>query len=178
MPTALPIATPPSARERHVSGRVVLLSLIGFFLVVAGANAVMITAALTTFGGARTESSYAAGQRFAAEHAAAVAQDALGWTVTAGLLTAADSAGSAAPERIITVTAADADGAALTDVGAVVRLEHPADVRRDLTVAMTQTGPGRFEGRVAAAHGQWDLVVDLVRGDATVFRSTQRIIEP
>jgi nitrogen fixation protein FixH len=177
MPTALPIAAPP-AREPRLTGRVVLACLVGFFLVVAGANAVMITAAITTFGGARTDSSYKAGQRFAAEHAAAAAQDALGWTVGTALVTAASDADAAAPERIVTVSAVDAGGVPLAGFEARVRLEHPADIRRDLAVAMAPAGPGLFEGTVAAAHGQWDLVVELVRDGTPVFRSTRRIVAP
>lgn len=177
MPTVLPIAAPP-AREPRLTGRVVLACLVGFFLVVAGANAVMITAAITTFGGARTDSSYKAGQRFAAEHAAAAAQDALGWTVGTALVTAASDADAAAPERVVTVSAVDAGGVPLAGMEAHVRLEHPADNRRDLAVAMSPTGPGLFEGTVAAAHGQWDLVVELERDGTTMFRSTRRILAP
>lgn len=178
MPVALPTATPPPAREPRLTGRVVLFSLVGFFLVVAGANAVMITAAMTTFGGARTDSSYRAGQRFAAERAAVKAQDALGWTVGTALVTAASDADTAVPARIVTVSAVDAGGLPLAAVEAHVRLEHPADTRRDLAVAMSPAGPGLFEGTVAAAHGQWDLVVELVRDGSPVFRSTRRILAP
>jgi nitrogen fixation protein FixH len=178
MPVSLPTASPPASREPRLTGRAVLFSLVGFFLVVAGANAVMITAAMTTFGGARTDSSYKAGQRFAAERAAVKAQDALGWTVGTALVTGASDADDAAPGRVVTVSAVDAGGAPLAGLEAHVRLEHPADIRRDLDVAMTPAGPGLFEGTAAAAHGQWDLVVELVRDGTTVFRSTRRIIAP
>lgn len=178
MPVALPIPAKSAPRERRLTGRVVLASLVGFFLVVAGANAVMITAALTTFGGVRTDSSYRAGQRYAAERAAVAAQDALGWTVDTSLVTTPATAGDAEPERVVSVSAIDADGAPVAGLVARVRLEHPADTRRDLVVELEPTGAGTFEGAVSAAHGQWDLVVELDRGGEPTFRSNRRIYAP
>jgi nitrogen fixation protein FixH len=178
MPTAMPLHLPPVPRERRLTGRVVLASLVGFFLVVASVNAIMITVAMTTFGGARTDSSYRAGQRYAAERAAMQAQDALGWTVDTTLTTTSETVDKAAPERIITVSAVDADGVAIDGLVARVRLEHPADTRRDLVVELEPTDPGAFRGAVNAAHGQWDLVVELVRDGEPAFRSTRRIYAP
>lgn len=178
MPTILPQPASPAHRERRLTGRVVLLSLVGFFLVVASANAVMITAAVTTFGGAKTDSSYRAGQRYAAEKAAADAQDALRWKVDTMILTTAATAESAAPERIITVTAVDASAQPLDGLAAVIRLEHPTDTRRDQVATTEATGAGSYRGTVPAAPGQWDLVVELSRDGETLFRSRQRVYVP
>jgi nitrogen fixation protein FixH len=178
MPIAMPLHRPPPRRERRLTGRVVLASLVGFFLVVAGANAVMITAALTTFGGARTDSSYRAGQRYAADRAAMEAQDALGWKVDTTLITTPETADANEPVRIVTVSAVDAEGAAITGLVARVRLEHPADTRRDVVVTLEPTGAGTFKGSASAAHGQWDLVVELDRDGEPAFRSTRRIYAP
>jgi nitrogen fixation protein FixH len=178
MPIAMPLHLPPPRRERRLTGRVVLASLVGFFLVVAGVNAIMITVAMTTFGGARTDSSYRAGQRYAAEQAAVAAQDALGWTVDTTLITTPDSADASEPVRIVTVSAVDAEGAAIEGLVARVRLEHPADTRRDVVLALEPTGPGIFKGSASAAHGQWDLVVELDRDGEPAFRSTRRIYAP
>lgn len=178
MPTVLPLHAPPAQGERRLTGRVVLASLVGFFLVVAGVNAIMITVAMTTFGGARTDSSYRAGQRYAAERAAVAAQDALGWKVDTTLITTPETVDEGAPLRIITVSAVDADGASIDGLVASVRLEHPADTRRDLVVVLEPTGTGAFKGTVSAAHGQWDLVVELDRNGEPAFRSTRRIYAP
>src|SRR5262249_61393294 len=64
---------------RELTGRTVFVCLVGFFAVVAAANAVMIRAAVSTFGGLETESSYQAGLVFAREEAQARSQDALHW---------------------------------------------------------------------------------------------------
>ncbi len=66
-----------------MTGRTVLICLVGFFAVVAGVNAVMIRAAVSTFGGVETANAYQAGLAFAREIAAAEAQDALHWQVRA-----------------------------------------------------------------------------------------------
>ena len=62
-----------------------LFCLVSFFAVVAGVNAIMMTFAVTTFGGVETASSYQAGVQFAREEAAAEAQQARHWQVTATL---------------------------------------------------------------------------------------------
>src|SRR5262245_30122302 len=69
--------------EFQVTGRMVLAALLGFFGLVAGVNAAMIYAAVSTFGGVETESSYRAGLAFAREAATVAAQDARHWSVTA-----------------------------------------------------------------------------------------------
>ena len=40
--------------SRQLTGRMVLICLVGFFVVVAGVNAIMIAAAISTFGGVET----------------------------------------------------------------------------------------------------------------------------
>ncbi len=65
----------------RVTGRMVLLTFIGFFVVVASVNAVMVTSAVRTFSGVETENAYKAGLAFNESIAAAGAQDALGWRV-------------------------------------------------------------------------------------------------
>src|SRR5437588_13118204 len=68
---------------RPLTGRTVLVCLIGFFGTVALANAILIRAAVSTFGGVETSSSYQAGLAFARNAAAARAQDDLHWQVKA-----------------------------------------------------------------------------------------------
>jgi nitrogen fixation protein FixH len=139
-------------RAKEVTGRTVLVWLVAFFATVAAVNAVMIRAAVSTFGGLETESSYQAGLAFARETADARAQDALHWRVDAKLT----------PVR---------DGAAAT-----ARLVHPADKRDDRIMSLRQTGPGEFRGLTPASAGQWDLVIELARDGTRVFRSKNRIL--
>ena len=68
---------------RPITGRMVLAALVAFFGFVMLVNIVMVRAAITTFGGVDTPSSYQAGLAFKAEEAEAAAQAARNWTVEA-----------------------------------------------------------------------------------------------
>lgn len=147
-----------------------LFWLVAFFAVVVGVNAVMMTAAVTTFGGVETASSYQAGLSFAREETAARAQQARHWKINASLRRQAG--GSAEIE----LSARDADDRPLVGLDANLILIHPTDRRFDRTVAIQANGPGRFIGIVPPSPGQWDLVIELTRGPERLFRSRERVI--
>jgi nitrogen fixation protein FixH len=157
-----------ASNGRPLTGGVVLLCLIGFFTVISIANGIMIRAAVTTFGGVETSSSYQAGLAYARESAAAQAQDALRWQVKAAVQPAA--AGTS-----VEITARDAEGAPLSGLQASVVLSHPTDRRADRTVALHEEAPGRFRGTVDRIAGQWDVVIELSR-DKRLFRSRNRVV--
>ena len=71
----------PQKKPRLLTGRAVLLWLVGFFVVVFAVNAVLVRAAISTFGGVETLSSYKAGLQFEQELAVAEHQDGLHWQV-------------------------------------------------------------------------------------------------
>lgn len=156
-------------RPYEVTGRTVLLWLVVFFGAVFAVNGIMIKAATSTFGGVETQSSYRAGQMFEQEVAKAERQDARHWQVT-GTLTR-DSVG----EAVLSLTARDEKGVALTGLAARARLAHPADERLDHVIAFTRVGAGEFKGVTEAQPGQWELIIDLFRGDDRVFRSRSRV---
>jgi nitrogen fixation protein FixH len=165
--SARPNAAAPQA-TRQLTGRMVLICLIAFFAVIAGVNAIMIRAAVSTFGGVETGNAYQAGVAFAREIAAAEAQDALHWNVRAEV--------SAAPgATVLEITAADAVGRPLTGLAATARLMHPADKRADHIVALTEGAPGIFKGRTDAVAGQWAVVIELARDGTRMFRSSNRV---
>jgi len=156
-------------QPREVTGRMVLICLIAFFGVVAAVNAIMMRAAVTTFGGLETESSYKAGLTFAREIAASEAQSARHWRVSAEV-------GAVADDTVrIALTALDARQQPLVGYDATARLSHPSDRRRDQIVDLRPAGPGRFSGKGTASPGQWDLIIELTKGDERLFRSRERI---
>jgi nitrogen fixation protein FixH len=157
-------------RAREVTGRTVFVCLVAFFAVVGGANAVLVHAALSTFGGLETESSYQAGLAFANEEAQAHAQDARHWRVDARFVPDAGGA-----TRLV-VDARDAVGRPLRGLTATARLVHPADQRGDRAIALGETKPGEFSGAADAHAGQWDLVLELAHDGERVFRSRNRIV--
>ena len=147
----------------------VFICLVAFFGIVAAVNAVMITAAVTTFGGVETESSYKAGLAFAREMAASREQAARRWQVSARLSPGSDKATS------VDISVRDAEGRAQAGLDATVRLVHPTDRRADRIAAVTERDAGVFRGTVSADPGQWDLVIELSRRGERVFRSKSRV---
>lgn len=156
-------------RRKEVTGWTVFVCLVAFFAVVAGVNAIMIRAAISTFGGVETESSYKAGLAFSREVAAARAQDSRHWDVRAVVTPRSDG-------QRIEVTARDADGRPLAGLTALARFNHPADRRADMVLDMHEVVSGRFAGRAEPAAGQWDLVIELLRDGERVFRSRSRVV--
>jgi nitrogen fixation protein FixH len=148
----------------------VLICLVAFFGVVAGVNAIMIRAAVSTFGGVETGSAYRAGLEFKNEIAAAELQEARHWQVTA------HAERNAAGEAVVDIRALDAKGAPLAGLAATVRLAHPTNARLDRTLTLSESASGRFRGAAEATAGHWNLVLDLTRGEERLFRSRSRIV--
>lgn len=156
-------------RPRELTGKHVLICFVAFFGLVFTANAVMVKVAMSTFGGVETTSSYKAGLMFGQDVARAEQQNALRWQVNGQLLR--DSAGDA----VLDISVRDGKGVPVNGLAAQARLAHPADERRDHWIALTDASAGRFHGAAKAEPGQWELIVDLYRNDARLFRSRSRV---
>ncbi len=156
-------------KTRELTGMHVLLCLLGFFGVVFAVNAVLVKAAISTFGGVETSSSYKAGLMFEQEVARAGQQDELRWQVGGNI------ARNKAGEAVLDISARDAQGAPLAGIAAQARLAHPADERLDHVITLDRTNTGLFHGEAQAQPGQWELIVDLYRDDTRVFRSRSRV---
>jgi nitrogen fixation protein FixH len=146
----------------------VLVALVGFFGFVMLVNIVMVHAAITTFGGVDTPSSYQAGLAFRAEEDAALAQAARNWQVDARIAPTAEGAALYFDVR-------NTAGRPVTGVDVAARLTHPVDQRRDIAVVVSETGAGIYSGRVAADPGQWTLDLEIARAGERLFRSRNRI---
>ncbi|MEP9375131.1 FixH family protein [Aquabacter sp. CN5-332] len=153
----------------EITGRFVLLCILGFFGIVIAVNVVMARYAVSTFGGVETASAYKAGLAFRGEELAAGQQAERQWQVEAQVRD------FGAGERIIALTALDARGRPLMGLEATARLAHPTDARRDASVVLIDLGAGRYSATIEAAPGQWDLVVDLSQGGERLFRSRNRV---
>lgn len=162
--------TDAAGGAKELTGRVVLLLLVGFFGVIFAANGVLVQKALSTFGGVETDSSYKAGQMFERDVAMAKAQDSLHWQVDAKV---APAAGGGA---LLDISVRDFAGAALGGLAAAVVFERPTDRRLDRTIAVHEDAAGHFRGSANVAAGQWDLVIELSRQGERQFRSVNRII--
>ena len=154
---------------RPLTGRAVLICLIAFFGVVALANAIMIRAAISTFGGLETASSYQAGLAFARDAAAARAQDGLHWQVKANLRPVSDTV-------VVEIDARDASGHPLAGLEANVVLHHPTDGRADQSLAVREDTAGHFRGTTTRFAGQREFMIELSRGGERLFRSQNRVV--
>lgn len=158
-------------RSFEVTGRFVLLCVVGFFLTVAAVNAVMIGFAVSTFGGVETESSYKAGLAFKAETAASAAQAQLGWKVDVRIVPRAEGA-------TVHVGVRDAANAPVPGLEILVNAAHPADRRRDVLLPASEMTAGAFFASVPAGLGRRILTVELARNGERVFRSVNRVALP
>ncbi|GAB4069779.1 FixH family protein [Ancylobacter sonchi] len=150
---------------RPLTGRTVLFCFLGFFGVVFLANGLLVRAALSSFGGVETESSYKAGLVFAQEVDAAARQATLNWQVSAHL---ADGA--------FEVRARDAAGNPIPGLDLVATLHHPTDRRLDITIDAVPAGPASWTAAPHVPAGQWELIIDLTRDGERQFRSMNRVV--
>lgn len=158
-----------NACKRPLTGRTVLICLIAFFGVIATVNAIMIRAAVSTFGGVETGSSYQAGLKFKQEMDAAREQEARHWQVQANVRAAED-------RTLVEIDARDAAGKPIAGLEATASLHRPTSRREDLAVALNEGTAGHFRGTAPGAAGQWDLVIELSRGGERLFRSRNRVV--
>ena len=159
------------APAKKLTGRRVLAMLLAFFGVVMAVNFFMVKAAISTFGGVDTKSSYEAGRLFEGEVEKAAAQNARDWRVDEQLTPSGD-------EQVLTIQLSDAKGAPVAGVAVQATLAHPVDERNDVTIALTETAPGAFRGQATVAAGVWELELLVARGDQQLFRSKNRVIVP
>jgi nitrogen fixation protein FixH len=156
---------------RPLTGRTVLLSLLGFFAIVIGINGVMMALAIGTMPGLEVEKPYQAGIGYNAEIETARAQAARHWSVVSHV--ERDTSGRAA----VMVKARDAGGAAIGGLAVTVKLMRPIDQRADRTLRLGEREGGTYVGDAAGvAKGAWDVELEAKRGPERLFRSRNRVI--
>ncbi|MBN8945141.1 MAG: FixH family protein [Rhizobiales bacterium] len=158
---------------RPLTGRAVLLMLLGFFGVIVAVNAVMATFAVGTMPGTVTDNGYRASQRFNAELEAARVRAAQGWASDAHVERAA---GGAAALRLALRTI---DGQPVGELDLSALLVRPTEPAADRIFTLTAEGEGRYAGLAeAVVPGAFDLVIVARRAGTLVYRSRNRIQLP
>jgi nitrogen fixation protein FixH len=165
----IPAVSAGSGEGRPITGRTVLVLLLAFFGLVTLVNVFMIRAAISTFGGVDTPSSYQAGLTYKAEESVAAAQAARHWNVTGSVVPAPGGAR-------VTIDARDGDGNPVGGATVTAHLAHPIDERRDVPVVVNQVGAGLYEGDAVVEPGQWILDFDISKGGERLFRSRNRVL--
>jgi nitrogen fixation protein FixH len=73
----------------------------------------------------------------------------------------------------------DRDGGPVERIAVVARLEHPARRGADRRLDMARAGTGLYAGTTDdVPAGAYDLVVEIRREDALMYRSRNRILLP
>lgn len=154
-----------------LTGRKVLVMIIGFFGVIFTVNGVMMKLAIQTLPGTEVDSAYSASLAYENEIAAAHDQDARGWKVDAHI----QRRTAAGTELRIEVR--DSSGLPVSGLRFLGRFERPTDRRVDQAVELASAGDGIYLGNAAAIMpGQWDLVLEGVAGGQRLFLSKNRIL--
>ncbi len=161
-------ATLPAGRP--LTGRVVLLSLFGFFGTIIAANGFLLHYSIASFSGLETKNAYTAGLNYDKEIAAERVQDQRGWKVDVALARVAPGVSE------VTIRQRDAAGAPTSAIEASVTFMHPADQRRDLDAVLPKVEPGVYRARVNVGSGRWDVVTELQTSGNIVFRSKNQIM--
>jgi nitrogen fixation protein FixH len=159
--------SPPA---KPVTGRTVLLSLLGFFGVVMGVNGLMMALAISTMPGTEVESPYQEGIGYNTEIGAANDQ--------AGRHLHVDGHISREPDgrAAVTIEARDSNGAPLANLAFIAQFARPTDARADRIVTLKEAESGNYRGEAAdVAAGLWEIELRADRGSERVFRSKNRI---
>lgn len=168
MPYENPVPDTPR-RPFQLTGGMVAAMLILFFGVIVSVNATIMTMALRTMPGVETRSAYETSQHFNEEIARQHERDARGWTAAATLVRQGGGA-------TLAVTLAERNGGPLGGFVTSARLRHPATSARDRELTLSESRPGRYEGRLETIEaGSWILELQAKRGDELVFVSRSRV---
>jgi nitrogen fixation protein FixH len=154
---------------KPLTGRHVLICLVGFFAFIIAVNAWFITESVRTFRGEDEQKPYLQGVAYNRTLARRAEQQRLGWHATI-------AADRLQRDRVrIVVAIARADGAPQSGERLNGELRHPMDENRDKPLRLKETAAGRYEGEVAGIPaGTWDVVVTAVPGQ-TPFEASRRL---
>ena len=144
-----------------ITGRKVLIFMVGAFSLIIGVNLYMAYSAIRTFPGVEAKSSYQVSQSFQADRAA---QLALGWDV-----------GAAVSEGELILSIVDGTGQPVAPEITSATFGRATSVRDDQSPDFAFDGQV-FRAPVTADGGNWNLRLVALASDGTQFR--QRIIVP
>jgi nitrogen fixation protein FixH len=130
-----------------------------FFIVIIGVNIVLAVKAVTTFPGLEVANSYVASQTFDHDKAAQVA---LGWTVHATV-----------HQGNLQLSITDADGQPVQAATLTGIFGRATSVRDDQVPVFAFDGV-RYHAPVVTAPGNWNLRLEAVAADGTLFK--QRVV--
>lgn len=152
-----------STRTFRLKGRHVLAMLLGFFALVAGANAIFITFAVRSFPGEEEKKSYLQGLHYNDRLAERRAQEALGWSAEVA------SAGLQDGVATIELIYRSADGAPIHALEVSGLIGRPASRTDDQALVFISASEGIYRAEIEGlAPGVWKLTARAqnMRGEA------------
>lgn len=164
-------ASASSSQGFRVTGRFVLVCLIGFFVLVAAVNGAMLRFALKTFPGVDAENAYKAGLAFNSQIAAAQEQARRNWHVDVGITSHGNGV-------LLDIRVRPGEGNLPGRLALKGRLAHPVVRSRDITLEASELSPGRFVVPLDIEPGQWQLDFAISERSIVMFRSTNRLFIP
>lgn len=151
---------------RKLTGWHVLAIAVGAFTIIVGVNIFMATKAITTFPGLETKNSYVASQKFNDD---LQDQRALGWSVAPTL-----SGGTLMLMITDEVTGLPVK---VREIGGI--LGRATHVKDDQSPEFRRTMNGTYAADVGALdHGKWELRLEAVADDGTLFRKLIELYVP
>lgn len=154
-----------------LTGRRVLVYLLAFFAVVFAANGAMMMLAVDTLPGVEVDSAYRASLAFNSEILRAQEQAARNWHVAAHVERSEDGYAR------LRLEARDAQSLRLGGVAFSARLARPTDQREDRVFRITEPEAGVYRGDAQnVGPGQWELIIEGMRGTERVFLSRNRLV--
>jgi nitrogen fixation protein FixH len=126
------------APAKPLTGRTVLVTIIGFFVVVFAVNGVFLFLALSTNTGIVAVEPYRKGLKYNERIAAEERQLKLGWKSEISI----DASGGS-----LVAVISDRDGNGVSGLVANVKVGRAATDREDIGATLTETTPGRYEAK-------------------------------
>lgn len=147
-----------------LTGRKVLMILVGFFGVMLAVNVFMAHMAVKTFPGLDQSDPYDVGIAYNKEIDAAKAQQTLGWSV--GLTRTPEGDATR-----ITASVKDKAGQPVSGLDASMHFFYPATRKLDQVIAANSAGDGVYSGAAGLQHGHWEVEITFNHQGARLFRS-------
>lgn len=153
-----------------ITGRMVLLGILGFFGVIFAVNGAFVYFALDSWPGLSNDSAYEQGLDYNQTIAAAEAQNATGW----------QSAVSIEKEQgyyAVSVHLKEANGEPLSGQKVTATFRRPVGAENTIVTAMLPMSDGVYANRVELPFpGRWQVFVEVETGEAISYRMQHEVL--
>lgn len=158
--------------KRAMTGRQVLVWLVGSFALVMAVNAIFIVLSVKTFRGEDEQKPYLQGVEYNRTLALRAEQAKIGWHAFIGAMRRESGVVQ------ISVSLEQANGSPETRAILKGELRHPSDENKDRLFTLTQTRPGNYRADLTGVGaGTWDVVV-MAHDPKEPFEASRRLWVP